>query len=104
MLIPSIYFNKNLAPVHCAGVSDHENRAILIGGTGGVGKTSLEMELCRNYGCSFINDDISVLDSDGWVYPNLAFPKIYGYNLENNDKVKIYFLVPCHFMINWHGT
>lgn len=104
MLIPSIYFNEDLAPVHSAGVADPENRAILLGGTGGVGKTSLEIELCRNHEYSFINDDISVIDKDGWVYPNLAFPKIYGYNLKNNDDVKkiIFGTMPFHDKLAWH--
>lgn len=104
MLIPSIYFNQDLALIHSAGIADPDSRAILLGGTGGVGKTSLEIELCRNHGCSFINDDISVIDSDGGVYPNLAFPKIYGYNLENNDDVKkiIFGTMPLHDKLAWH--
>ncbi len=104
LLIPSIYFNEDLAPVHSAGIADPDERAILLGGTGGVGKTSLEIELCRNHGCSFINDDISVINGNGQVYSNLAFPKIYGYNLENNDEVKkiIFGTMPLHDKLAWH--
>jgi len=104
MLIPSIYFFEDLAPVHSAGVADPDGRAILLGGTGGVGKTSLEMEMCRNYSFAFINDDISVLNREGFIYPNLAFPKIYGYNLENNEKIKkiIFGEMAFHDKLAWH--
>ena len=64
------------------------NEVILFGGSGGVGKTSLELLLCNELNYSFIADDISVVDKDGYVYPNLAFPKIYAYNIINNENIE----------------
>ncbi len=87
VLVPSVYFDSDRFLIHASGVLNHENEVILLGGTGGVGKTSLELELCLQHGYRFVADDISVVSSDGLVSPNLAFPKIYGYNLVNTPSV-----------------
>ena len=88
VLVPSVYFNNKNFLVHSSAFKKPGGKAVLIGGTGGSGKTSLEIELCMNRNYSFIADDISVLDSEGNVFPNLSFPKIYAYNLKNNDVLK----------------
>ncbi len=88
VLIPSAYFDSSNFLIHSSAFIKDGNGAILIGGTGGVGKTSLEIELCMNRGYSFIADDISVVSNDAFVWSNLAFPKIYAYNLKNNAKLK----------------
>lgn len=87
VLVPAIYFDSDRFLVHASGVVAPDGRAILFGGTGGVGKTSLELELCRGHRFRFLSDDISVLSSDGTVWPNLAFPKIYAYNLEGDPEL-----------------
>ncbi|HZJ74624.1 MAG TPA: hypothetical protein VFC87_07460 [Perlabentimonas sp.] len=87
VMVPSAYFNQNQFLVHSSCMLNPQSQAILLGGTGGVGKTSLELELCQNRGYKFMADDISVVDSDAFVYPNLAFPKIYGYNMVGNPNL-----------------
>ncbi len=87
ILVPFNYFIKENSLIHSSAFIKDDG-AILIGGTGGVGKTSLEIELCMNKGYSFIADDISIVDKNGFIHPNLAFPKIYAYNLKNNKKLK----------------
>lgn len=87
-LIPSVYFMPDLAPIHASAVQDDEGAVVLIGGTGGVGKTSLELELCLNRGYRFVADDVSIIDVDGHAFPNLAYPKIYAYNLEDNPQLR----------------
>jgi hypothetical protein len=87
ILIPSLFFDNEKIVVHSSGFVKND-KAILVGGTGGSGKTSLELELCLNKGFSFINDDIAVVNKDAKVLPNLAHPKIYGYNLQNNKTLK----------------
>lgn len=87
VMVPSIYFCDNQFLVHSSCILNSRSQAILLGGTGGVGKTSLEIELCQNRGYKFMADDISVVDSNAFVYPNLAFPKIYGYNMVGNPKL-----------------
>lgn len=86
VLIPMVYFMKDRIPVHGSAV-EIDGQVILLGGTGGVGKTSLELELCLNQDALFLADDISVLSDAGYVFPNLNFPKLYGYNLQNDSKL-----------------
>lgn len=86
ILIPSAFFFSDLSVVHASAIDD--DGAILFGGTGGVGKTSLELELCYRQGKSFLADDIVVVNDHGVAFPNLSYPKIYGYNLKNNNTLK----------------
>ena len=62
--------------------------AVLFGGTGGVGKTSLEIELCKHHNCSFLTDDIAVISNIGEIFPNLAYSEIYGYNIKGDKKTQ----------------
>ena len=103
VLVPSIYFDNSKFLLHSSAFKRQDGGAILIGGTGGVGKTSIEIELCMNRGYTFIADDISVIDDDGYVWPNLSFPKIYAYNLKNNHKLKslIFKQRPLHDKLAW---
>lgn len=84
VLVPAMHWMPDLLLVHASTFSDDAGRVTLIGGTGGVGKTSLAMELCLKHGFRFAGDDIAVVDAGGHVWPNLAYPKIYAYNVEGN--------------------
>lgn len=88
ILVPLGFHFEKLAVVHSSAVQTKGGKSILFGGTGGVGKTSLEIELCRNHQASFLADDISIVTYDGLVHPNLAYPKVYGYNIVGNKKLK----------------
>jgi hypothetical protein len=87
VLVPSIFFDSNKFLVHSSGFVKDENN-IIVGGTGGSGKTSLEIELCLNKNYKFVNDDIAVISNNGSLLPNLAHPKIYGYNVFGNPNLK----------------
>lgn len=87
ILVPATYFFDDFTLVHCFTFSK-ANKTIMVGGTGGSGKTSLGLEFCMNRGYKYVNDDIAVVHKSGLVWPNLAFPKIYGYNLVGNRKLK----------------
>ena len=80
---PAVYWLPDMALVHASAFSDARG-VTLIGGAGGAGKTSLALELCRRYGFRFVADDISFVGEDGHVWPNLAWPKIYAYNVEGD--------------------
>lgn len=84
VLVPAAHWMAELAVVHASAFSDEHGAVTMIGGTGGVGKTSLALELCLKHGFRFLADDISFIAEDGHVWPNLAYPKIYAYNLEGN--------------------
>lgn len=81
VLVPMTYFFDNLAIVHSSAFKNNDTGEVFMaGGTGGVGKTSLELLFCKKENYSFISDDIAVVDAAGFIYPNLSYPKIYGYN------------------------
>jgi len=82
VLVPSVYFFPDLSIIHAAAISKN-GKAILMAGTGGTGKTSALLALRKQAGIGFITDDIAVVSQDGMVYPNLAWPKVYGYNLSS---------------------
>ncbi|MFT6866810.1 MAG: hypothetical protein ACJA08_001648 [Cyclobacteriaceae bacterium] len=88
ILVPLAFTDPELSVIHASAVQTNKGKTLVFGGTGGVGKTSLEITLCRNEDCSFIADDICIMDKEGSVYPNLAYPKIYAYNIEGNHAVK----------------
>lgn len=81
VLVPSTYFLHDRVPVHAAAIGVN-GRAILLAGTGGVGKSSALLAL-RKDAC-FISDDVAIVSSDGQVYGNMAWPKVYGYNCSGN--------------------
>lgn len=87
ILIPSLFFYDDKAVIHSAGFAI-DGKAVLIGGSGGGGKTSLEIELCQNKNYTFLNDDIAVVSKSAEVLPNLNHPKIYAYNLKGNEKLR----------------
>ncbi|MBM7560331.1 hypothetical protein [Marinitoga litoralis] len=88
ILVPMNYFFEDKFLVHSSAFQSPDGKTLLMGGTGGIGKTSLELYLCRNKKFKFIADDISIMDKNGKVYPNLAFPKIYGYNVYGQKELK----------------
>ncbi|MEM1041149.1 MAG: hypothetical protein AAGI91_00825 [Bacteroidota bacterium] len=87
-LVPAAALDPERVPVHASALEAPDGSVTLFGGTGGVGKTSLCIELCLHSGHRFVADDIAVLGPDGHVFPNLAYPKIYGYNLTDNDPLR----------------
>ncbi|MEQ8907456.1 hypothetical protein [Ekhidna sp.] len=88
VIVPLGFVLDGRALLHSSAVMTPERKAILFGGTGGVGKTSLEIELCKHQDCSFLTDDISFVSDDGDIFPNLAYPKIYGYNIKGDPKTR----------------
>ncbi len=86
-LVPAAHWLSDVAVVHASAMAGPSGEVTLIGGTGGVGKTSLMLDLCLRRGFTFMADDISIVGADGWVHPNLAYPKIYAYNLQDNPEL-----------------
>ncbi len=84
ILVPINFFYSDRALIHASSMKNlNTNKTLMFGGTGGVGKTSLELLLCKELDYSFISDDIAIV-VDKKVFPNLSYPKIYAYNVEEN--------------------
>lgn len=88
ILIPSVYFFSDLAPIHASSVRVRE-KLYIFAGTGGVGKSSSMLSLSAEQNTFFMSDDIVVINKNGKVFPNFAWPKIYGYNCEGNNIEKL---------------
>jgi hypothetical protein len=88
MFVPMNYFFDGRALIHASAFISPEGETILIGGTGGIGKTSLELYLCKEKGFTFVSDDMCVVNEQGFVYPNLALVKIYAYNVLDDKELK----------------
>jgi hypothetical protein len=89
VLIPMTFFFHDLAIIHASSFKDKKSKtSYMIGGAGGVGKTSLELLYCKKNNFSFISDDIAIIDDKGNIYPNLSYPKIYAYNVTNDSCFK----------------
>ncbi|MEO9475294.1 MAG: hypothetical protein ABJG41_07155 [Cyclobacteriaceae bacterium] len=88
ILAPLTILDDKLSTIHASAVETKKGKTLVFGGTGGVGKTSLEMILCQEHSCSFVSDDICAIDAQGLVYPNLAYPKVYAYNISGNPEIR----------------
>ena len=64
-----------------------EDKSYVIGGTGGVGKTSAILSL-KSKSLKFLADDMTVLNSNREIEENLSFPKIYAYNVIGNKSLE----------------
>ena len=90
VLIPSTYMHHDLALLHAACIT-RNGKAALFSGTGGVGKSSTMLHLAKNKSFQFCSDDICAISSSATVFPNLAWPKIYGYNVSNKKTKDVVF-------------
>ena len=88
ILVPLMLMRSDRMITHTSAVQNRNKRAMLFGGTGGVGKTSIEIDLCLIRKFKFVADDIAVVDKTGVVFVNLNYPKIYAYNLEGNSELQ----------------
>jgi len=81
VLIPATFFFQDKVIVHGSCLYNKKyDKSVVFGGTGGVGKTSSLIEMGKNHDWIFLSDDIVVIDNEGKIYPNYAYPKIYAYN------------------------
>lgn len=87
LMTPSVYFFDNLFLIHGSALVSPEGDAVIFGGTGGTGKTSSLLALGQK-GWKFLSDDICVLDNNGNICPNYAYPKIYAYNTVGNKELE----------------
>ena len=87
-LVPAfvVFFPEEISFLHGSCVCK-DDEAIIITGTGGVGKTTLELHLILNCNYYFLADDMVPICGNN-VYQNLSFPKIYKYNVYGWKELK----------------
>jgi hypothetical protein len=106
-VVPSfvqLFRADRLCFVHGAAMADARGRGLLISGVGGVGKTSLALELGRNHGWSFISDDMVPIDRAGMMHLNANRPKLYAYNVLGDPDLEAQLLARDGWLgrIQWH--
>lgn len=74
--------------LHGSAIADIEGKVTIIGGTGGTGKTSTLLALANENDISFVCDDICFCREDKRVFHNMAYPKIYAYNVLGNTELE----------------
>ena len=99
-----LFFSDDLVIIHGSALENGKGRAIVIGGTGGVGKTFLEISLIFERDFKFLADDMVFIDKNGYVWPNYAFPKIYAYNVLGDEVAERKVLQDRGFLdvLQWH--
>ncbi len=90
VLMPNVLLlhGRRLAVFHAATLANSDGKAVMVTGGGGVGKTSLALELGRRGGWSFISDDMVVADDSGTVHLNASWPKVYAYNVAGDPALE----------------
>jgi hypothetical protein len=86
VLIPYLYQLPDYSLIHGSAFSN-DNQLFILGGTGGTGKTSLSMTMCKQSDFDFVTDDILPISSNEAFF-NFAYPKIYAYNTVGSKKIE----------------
>jgi hypothetical protein len=73
--------------LHASAVA-RDGQAVALAAWGGIGKTSLMLQLVRHRGWQFLADDLAVLDDSGTVYRSPWRMQLYAYNLEGEDELR----------------
>lgn len=69
--------------IHASSL-EKDGKAILFVAAGGIGKTSIMMQMLKKEGWKYLADDLSIIDSNGRVYFNPKYIQIYPYNIKND--------------------
>jgi len=72
---------KKIISMHAAGFAKN-GKALVLSGRGGAFKTTIVMDMIRNYEYNFVGEDRLLLGNDGNVYPYPIYHKLFSYRLE----------------------
>lgn len=86
VLVPLTFLFDDIAMIHCSAFEKNGN-LFMLGGTGGVGKTSSIVKVGQMPNTNFLADDILIINTDK-VFANYAYPKIYSYNTHDNTELR----------------
>ena len=73
--------------LHASAVA-RDGRAVVLAAWGGIGKTSLMLQLAHRGGWQFLADDLAVLDDSGTVYRSPWRIQVYAYSLEGEGELR----------------
>lgn len=88
ILINMAFWDKNYFVLHGSGIADNNGNVVIIGGTGGTGKTSTVLSMRNREDRMFVCDDLCPVTRTGQVYVNYDMPKIYAYNVIGNPSME----------------
>ena len=80
VLAGDMMFRKNMFILHGSALATKDGKVVMIGGTGGTGKTSTLISLGKRNDIYFVCDDLCIINNSGQVFVNYSYPKVYAYN------------------------
>lgn len=100
VLIPTVllFFDK-VVPVHGSAIVSRDKDVFAFSGTGGSGKTFLEMSLILKDNYGFFSDDMVLIGNHCSAFANYQFPKIYQYNVKQFNLLN-QFIVESYSIFN----
>lgn len=99
VFVPATFIFHDKIIIHGSCLYNKVNdKSIVFGGTGGVGKTATILSLAKSDEWLFLSDDIVVVDKAGVIYPNYAYPKIYAYNTLGHEQLENKLLSQMNFL------
>ncbi|GLP98278.1 hypothetical protein GCM10007891_01320 [Methylophaga thalassica] len=83
-----VLMTKSKSFIHAATLYDNKrNRAILLGGTGGCGKTSTALEMLDDSRYSYLSEDFSIINLEGQTFFNPKPVSVYCSDIEHGSKI-----------------
>lgn len=70
--------------IHASGVAN-KDRAVLISAAGGIGKTTVMLDLVLRQGWRYLSDDLAIIGKNGETYLSPKRMQIYAYNLKGRS-------------------
>ena len=105
VLIPTVLlFFDEVVPIHGSAIINKDKEVFAFSGTGGSGKTYLEMSLILKDNYGFFSDDMLLISNHCSAFANYQFPKIYQYNVKQFNLLNK-FIVESYSTLNklqWH--
>lgn len=104
VLLPAIlmFFSEELVVLHGSAFADGDGNAYLVTGVGGSGKTSSSMHFLLKDGLYFLSDDMCLVNKNGKIFSNFAYPKIHFYNTINQKDIEKKILQEASLLTKLH--
>lgn len=91
MFIQLVLINEGVSLLPAAGIVDEDNKAILLAGAGGTGKTSITLGAVRNGKFRMLGDDTICISANGHA---LSYPREFNIKEYHRTTFPEYFVAP----------